>query len=120
MATKRLFFSCVVLMALTGAGTALWGQTAGFAYVANSNPHGLAGSVSAYAIDSTTGALSQITGSPFAAGAFPRGMAVDPTGKFLYVPNCGNDSCSTNSNGSAYTIDSTTGALSQITGSPFA
>ncbi len=35
MGRKRLFFSCVMFMALPGAGTALWGQTAGLADVAN-------------------------------------------------------------------------------------
>ena len=51
MATKRLFsssikFSCVLLMALAGAGTALWGQGGGFAYVANDASN----NVSAYSI----------------------------------------------------------------------
>ena len=52
-------------------------------------------------------------GSPFAAGTDPLGMAVDPTGKFAYVPNVGSD------NISAYTIDATSGALTPMTGSPF-
>lgn len=51
MATKRLFsssikFSCVLLMALAGAGTALWGQGGSFAYVANDASN----NVSAYSI----------------------------------------------------------------------
>ena len=41
-------------------------------------------------------------------------LAVDPTGKFAYVANFGDD------NVSAYTIDASSGALTPVTGSPFA
>ncbi len=72
MATKRLLFSCVVLMALAGAGTALWGQGGGFAYVANCGTTCIGpGNVSAYTIDGTTGALTEVAGSPFPAGSRP-------------------------------------------------
>ncbi len=75
MARKKLFFLCIALMALTGAGTVLWGQTAGFAYVANCGSAcggGVGpGNVSAYSIDGTTGALTPVEGSPFPAGANP-------------------------------------------------
>ncbi len=84
-------------------------KTPKFAYVVNEG----SGNVSAYTIDGTTGALSPITGSPFAAESAPLGVAVDPSGKFAYVTNQSH-------NVSAYTIDGTTGALSPITGSPFA
>src|SRR5712692_8605566 len=158
----------VLLLLLSFAGHAFGNNTPKFAYVANSNPHGTTGDVSAYTIDSTTGALSPVSGSPFAAGsaptsiqvdpsnkfvyvansfsftisayaidsatdalsaisgspfstgAFPRAMAAHPSGKFLYVPNCGNAFCTAGGNVSAYTINSTTGALSPISGSPFA
>ena len=40
-------------------------------------------------------------------------MAVEPSGKFAYVPNFGSN------NISAYTIDATSGALTPVTGSPF-
>ncbi len=116
MATKRLFFNCIVLMALTGAGTALWGQAAGFAYVANcgSACGGIGpGNVSAYTIDGTTGALTEIPGSPFPARSYPTSVTVYPTGQFAYVANGGSN------NVSAYTIDGTTGALTPVAGSPF-
>ncbi len=76
MGTKRLLLSCMVLMALTGAGTALWGQTAGFAYVANcgSPCTRSPGNVSAYSIDGITGALTPVAGSPFPAGSGPRSV----------------------------------------------
>jgi 6-phosphogluconolactonase (cycloisomerase 2 family) len=71
------------------------------------------GTISAYTINATTGALTQITGSPFPAGTNPSSVTVDPTGKFAYVPNLYDNTIS------AYTINATTGALTQITGSPF-
>ena len=81
-----------------------------FAYVANAG--GYQG-VSAYTINATSGALTPVAGSPFAAG-WPRGVAVDPKGKFAYVTNYYSD------NVSAYTINASSGALTQLAGSPFA
>jgi DNA-binding beta-propeller fold protein YncE len=78
-----------------------------FAYVAN-----FGNNVSAYSIGSN-GALTAITGSPFAAGILPDSVAVDPTAKFAYVANF------TGNNVSAYSIGSN-GVLTAITGSPFA
>jgi 6-phosphogluconolactonase len=43
-----------------------------FAYVANQ----LSDSVSVYAINATTGALTEVSGSPFAAGVNPRSIAI--------------------------------------------
>jgi hypothetical protein len=63
----------LMLMALTGAGTSLWGQTGGFAYVANCASYcgagGTFGNVSAYSVDGMTGAL-------FAAGPGPFAMTI--------------------------------------------
>lgn len=69
--------------------------------------------MSAYTINSTTGALSPIGGSPFAAGTRPYDVAVDPSGKFAYVVN------NISNDVSAYTINMATGALSPVSGSPF-
>ncbi len=86
-----------------------------FAYVANEFGIGSGpGSVSAYTINSSTGALSAISGSPFAAGSAPFSVTVDPSGQFAYVANFEDDTVS------AYTINSSTGALSALSGSPFA
>jgi 6-phosphogluconolactonase len=84
-----------------------------FAYVANAQVIGQNGNVSAYTIDPSTGALTTIAGSPFAAGQGPQSVAVDPSGKFAYVANLGGGV-------SGYTIGPTTGALTPIAGSPFA
>jgi 6-phosphogluconolactonase len=69
-----------------------------------------------FTIDSATGALSSIVGSPFATvgNAQPFGLKVDPSGKFLYV------ALSNAGSVAAFTIDGTTGALTSVAGSPFA
>jgi hypothetical protein len=94
---------------VAAAGGCLPANAQSFAYVANQGD----GTVSAYKIDSTTGVLSQLSNSPFAARSFPKSVTVDPSGKFAFAANAGDG------NVSAYTIDSTTGALSQLSNSPF-
>jgi DNA-binding beta-propeller fold protein YncE len=88
-----------------------------FAYVANSFVFVGGNSVSGYTIDSTSGALTPISGSPFPAGLVPKSVAVDPSGRFAYVANGGR--FPRPGNVSAFTIDSTTGSLTPIPGSPF-
>src|SRR5260221_9132204 len=68
--------------------------------------------VSAYSIGAN-GALTPVPGSPFAAGTEPLSVAVDPTAKFAYVANAGDN------NVSAYSIGAN-GALKPVPGSPFA
>jgi len=78
-----------------------------FVYMATANiAPGLAGSVSAYGINATTGALTSV--GTIAAGTFPAFVAVDPAGKFAYVTNSGSNDVS------MYTINATTGALTSI------
>jgi 6-phosphogluconolactonase (cycloisomerase 2 family) len=81
-----------------------------FAYVAG-------GDVFAFNIVAGTGELSAITGSPFPAGINPKWVAVDPSGKFVYVANHGASSGPVVPDGSvsAYQIG-TDGALTPITG----
>jgi 6-phosphogluconolactonase (cycloisomerase 2 family) len=77
---------------------------------------GSSGSISVFQIDSTTGALTPAPGSPFfATPAFEiDSMAVDGNGKFLYAAQG-----SASSPVFVFSIDQSTGALSQIAGSPF-
>ena len=112
---------------LVFANRAFANPTPKFAYVANfcdSSTDCLAGNISAYTINSSTGALRAIAGSPFAGGSQPDSVTVDLSGRFAYVANmvdynCTGKSCS-DGNVSAYTINSSTGALRAIAGSPFA
>ena len=83
-------------------------------YLYVSNQDSTQGTISAFSIDGTTGALTPIAGSPFATapGGGPSQLSTDPTGKYLYVPLSGGTAVF------AFNIDST-GALSPIAGSPF-
>ena len=61
-----------------------------------------------------------MAGSPFAAGVSPESISVDPRGKFLYIANGGSIHLGSGSTAiSGYAIDSTSGALTPIPGSPF-
>jgi YVTN family beta-propeller protein len=97
-----------------------------FAYVASSGDVWDIdfGSVVAYTINPTTGALTPTTGGIIATGingtpGFFNSVAVDPSGKFAYAadggacPQC-EGSFGGSSSVSMYTIDSTTGALTSI------
>lgn len=70
-----------------------------FAYVANNTA---VGTVSAFTIDKTSGALSPV--STTSTTANPTSVAVDPGGKYAYVTTFGGTV-------TAYTIDQVTGAL---------
>jgi 6-phosphogluconolactonase (cycloisomerase 2 family) len=54
-----------------------------YAYVANSGTN----SVSAFTLDTTTGALTEMAMSPITVPGGPNSVAVEPTGKFAYVAN---------------------------------
>lgn len=83
----------------TGALTALAPITAGatpstvtinsagtFAYVVNANSGNTAGTAMAFAINSSTGAFTQV-GTPVGTGNTPQFIAVTPAGSFAYVAN---------------------------------
>ncbi len=73
------------------------------------------GTVSVFSVDSATGALSQVAGSPFSAGADTMSVTFSPSGNLLAATN--NDGSS--SSVSMFSVDQTTGALTQVNGSPF-
>jgi 6-phosphogluconolactonase len=83
-------------------------------YLYVSNEGSAQGSVSAFSIDSATGSLTPIPGSPFAtvANGGPIQLATDLQGTHLYVPLC---------NGGVFGFDiESTGALTPMPASPFA
>jgi 6-phosphogluconolactonase len=83
--------------------------TGRFVYVVNVAISGQLGAVSAFSIG-PNGALTPVPGSPFSAGSLPEALAIDPTGKFLYVAG--------SSSVSAFSIGPN-GALTPVPGSPF-
>jgi DNA-binding beta-propeller fold protein YncE len=98
--------ACLKLWSVTAVGLALPPASlqAEIAYVANAN-------VSAYSIGAH-GSLTSVAGSPFPAGSFPFAVAVDLSGRFVYVANAGSN------NVSAYRLDDN-GSLIPVPGSPF-
>ncbi|MBI3431033.1 MAG: beta-propeller fold lactonase family protein [Hydrogenophilales bacterium] len=98
----------MALMSMTGCSTLGFLQSKHqYAYVANSS------NVSAYRINSSTGKLTPLPGSPFAAGILPSSVMANPAGTFVYVANSGS------SNVSAYRINASNGTLTPVPGSPF-
>lgn len=113
----------VVLTACSGAGAESGAPGGGssttthyFVYTANLASN----SVSAYAIDTTTGALTPVTGS-LSTSSYPTGdsvssapvsVAVDAAGPFVYVSN----TTGVNGSVSAYVADLATGTLTPVTG----
>jgi 6-phosphogluconolactonase (cycloisomerase 2 family) len=72
------------------------------------------GGIAAFSINSSTGALTLVPGSPFQATSnAPDHICVDPSGKLLYGSVAGNGSIV------GFVIDPTTGVLSSVPGSPF-
>ena len=85
----------------------------GFLYTANIQDD----TISAFTVDNTTGVLTPIKGSPYAAGTSVMGLSQISTssGKyFLYAADFQAQTVI------AYTIDGSTGALTPLQGSPFA
>lgn len=85
-------------------------------YVSNTNAFNKgSNSVSAYFINRSNGHLSPVPGSPVAVSRHPWGIAVHPSGKFVYV------ALSNNAPGDgvgAFLVNSN-GSLSKMPGSPF-
>ena len=95
--------------------------TGSYLYTANFGSN----TVSVYAIQSGSGSLKEISGSPYKTGTNPGTVSVDPSGKFLFILNSGIDKTNyptrIGSNDiSVFKIDSETGALTEVEGSPFA
>ena len=66
----------------------------------------LENAVAALTVNATTGAISQVSGSPFLSGKpTPQALVLSPSGKFLYVGNVGFSSIS------SYSVDENSGKL---------
>lgn len=83
-----------------------------FIYVTYST--GSNGGIFGYAIDSGTGQLSPVPGTPSSSGSSVGQVAVHPNGRFVYAAR--NSSAGID----AYSVDSSSGALTALAGSPFA
>ena len=85
-----------------------------FAAVPNYNDQ----TVSVYVVDQTTGGFTQVPGSPFSTGVNPAWLAYSPIttpgNLFSGIVNANDNTVS------VYQVDATTGAFTEIPGSPFA
>ena len=79
------------------------------------------GDISAFTFDPVSGLLTEVAGSPFPTQSNwpgPGRLAIDPTGKFLYVGLGGE--VNANHYVAGFSIDQTSGILTPLAGSPFA
>src|SRR5215813_6753648 len=81
-----------------------------FAYVSNAD----SSSITGYSVNSATGALSALSGSPFGGVNGPLALALSPNSNFLVVGNL---------NGgigiSVFSVNKTTGSIATVANSPF-
>jgi YVTN family beta-propeller protein len=108
-ATTGALTSIGVFVAGTSPQSFAFDPLGQFAYVANFGANtfngATIGNVSAFTIDATNGSLTSI--GTFATGSQSQSIAIDPSGKFVYVVNY-------TGTVSAYIYSSTTGALTSI------
>jgi 6-phosphogluconolactonase (cycloisomerase 2 family) len=95
-----------------GSGSFAMDPAGKFAVVSGTN------SIAGFAIDQSTGALTPVSGSPFAATS-PGILAVEPSGKVL-LASVAFDALVAPSGVSSFLIDGSSGALTPVSGSPFA
>jgi DNA-binding beta-propeller fold protein YncE len=81
-----------------------------FAYVINNN----SANVSVFAINASTGALTQVKGSPHRTRPFPTSVAIDPTSKFVYMTHEGFYGYSNPGHVAGYAINTRSGALRRL------
>ena len=71
------------------------------------------GTISAFTVNSASGTLTPVVGTPFGFSNCNTTVAVDPSGKYLYAANPGGNSIT------GFSIDATTGVLTMLNGFPF-
>ena len=71
------------------------------------------GTIHVFSVNSLTGGISEVPGSPFNAGLTPQYLALDPSGRFLYVANQQSNDIT------AFSVNSSNGSLTELPGSPF-
>jgi 6-phosphogluconolactonase (cycloisomerase 2 family) len=108
--------NCVIL---GSSGTTNNGTDQSFVYVVDAETAAAEPTILGFVENPTTGALTQITGTNskngFNAGVSPSGIAIDPTGKYVYVTDKAQNEVY------GYAIaNNTTGALTGLVSSPFA
>jgi len=70
------------------------------------------GTVHVFGVNSSTGGIAEVPGSPFNAGLVPNQLVADPTGRFLFVTNEESQDIT------GFSVDPAAGTLTTIPGSP--
>jgi 6-phosphogluconolactonase len=96
----KVFLMLLALVALAGCSS----SPHQIAYVTLPSVNGIA----AFRVNSHTGLMTRVIGSPFAVGASPVSIVVHPSEKFVYVANQGEN------NISLFTIDNETAELHEV------
>ena len=104
-----LLLACIGCGRSDGNSTPPPPSTPHFAYVSNSDSN----TITAYKMDSVSGALSAITGSPSGTVNAPLGLALSPNADLLAAGNLNGGGIS------VFHVNKTTGAITTVTGSPF-
>ena len=99
----------VTTVAVSCTNSVATGTTGKFAYTADNT----GGKIYAYTINQTSGALTPVSGSPYADGTAPAAVSLAPNGKFAFSAS------DSGTKVHAFTIDQTSGALTEVSGSPF-
>lgn len=107
-------------IAFDPAGKYLLVANENISYQPNADPSTYDGSISVFSIDASTGALTPVPGSPFAAGVNPFSIVVDPSGHFVYVTSISavNQPISFGDI-LGFSINQTNGSLTSLAGSPW-
>jgi 6-phosphogluconolactonase (cycloisomerase 2 family) len=69
-----------------------------------------------YAINSSSGIPTAVSGSPFTTKGAPYDVTISPNGKYAYLPEAASGALTSME---GFSIDQTTGALTALSGSPF-
>ncbi len=102
-----------LIAALLGACSAGGGSDGAVEHVFLYVPNQFSNDVSAYAVDALSGALTAVSGSPFASGAEAMSIAAVPSGKFVYIAYADDGTIG------GFSVNASTGALTPVRGSPF-
>jgi 6-phosphogluconolactonase (cycloisomerase 2 family) len=105
----------------SGPGALTLSPSGNFLFYGSSNFNGVTQGVGALAVNSASGQLTAVIGSPFQQSDRPVWLAVHPSGRFLYTENVSQTAPGfALQDLSGFSVDSGTGVLAPLPGSPFA
>ncbi len=111
---RTIFAAAIFTLLLAAIGSPLAAQTTRPTFLFLLEGKGVpTGTIHVFSVNASTGAITEVLGSPFNAGLIPVQLAVDPTGRFVYVANQLSEDIT------AFSVDASTGTLTELPGSAF-